>query len=96
MKVVISQSGAGHGVQDPRQEVVKPHKVRYYLEQRDPDFAEKMAEVLCVYRCSGKSSNNCSSAIASPCFALNASESQHSGRGKCSLPKDSHALRSRA
>jgi hypothetical protein len=24
--------------------------VRYYLEQRDPDFAEKMAEVLCVYR----------------------------------------------
>jgi hypothetical protein len=31
------------------QEDVKPHKVRYYLEQRDPDFAEKMAEVLCVY-----------------------------------------------
>ena len=29
---------------------VKPHKVRYYLEQRDPEFAEKMAEVLCVYR----------------------------------------------
>ena len=29
---------------------VKPHKVRYYLEQRDPAFAEKMAEVLCVYR----------------------------------------------
>src|SRR6202020_790989 len=25
-------------------------KVRYYLECRDPDFAEKMAEVLCVYR----------------------------------------------
>ena len=24
--------------------------MRYYLEQRDPDFAEKMAEVLCVYR----------------------------------------------
>jgi transposase len=32
------------------QEEVKPHKVRYYLEKRDPDFAEKMAEVLCVYR----------------------------------------------
>ena len=32
------------------QEEVKPHRVRYYLEQRDPDFAEKMAEVLCVYR----------------------------------------------
>jgi hypothetical protein len=28
------------------QEEVKPHEVRYYLEQRDPDFAEKMAEVL--------------------------------------------------
>jgi transposase len=32
------------------QDEVKPHKVRYYLEQRDPAFAEKMAEVLCVYR----------------------------------------------
>jgi transposase len=32
------------------QEEIKPHKVRYYLEQRDPDFAAKMAEVLCVYR----------------------------------------------
>jgi hypothetical protein len=29
------------------QEEVEPHKVRYYLEHRDPDFAEKMAEVLC-------------------------------------------------
>jgi transposase len=29
---------------------VKPHKVRYYLEKRDPEFARKMAEVLCVYR----------------------------------------------
>src|SRR5258707_9735195 len=29
---------------------VKPHKVRYYLERRDPEFAPKMAEVLCVYR----------------------------------------------
>jgi transposase len=32
------------------QQVIKPHKIRYYLERRDPDFAEKMAEVLCVYR----------------------------------------------
>ena len=31
-------------------EEVKPHKVRYYLEKRDPEFAKKMAEVLCVYR----------------------------------------------
>jgi transposase len=29
---------------------VKPHKVRYYLERRDPEFKRKMAEVLCVYR----------------------------------------------
>jgi transposase len=29
---------------------LKPHKVRYYLERRDPEFAAKMAEVLCVYR----------------------------------------------
>jgi len=31
-------------------EEVKPHKVRYYLEKRDEDFEEKMAEVLCVYQ----------------------------------------------
>src|ERR1700723_488788 len=29
---------------------VKPHKVRYYLERRDPEFETKMAEVLCVYQ----------------------------------------------
>jgi transposase len=29
---------------------VKPHKVRYYLERRDPEFDARMAEVLCVYR----------------------------------------------
>lgn len=29
---------------------VKPHKVRYYLERRDPEFERKMADVLCVYR----------------------------------------------
>jgi transposase len=32
------------------QEEIKPHKVRYYLECRDADFEQKMAEVLCVYR----------------------------------------------
>jgi transposase len=31
-------------------EEVKPHKVRYYLERRDPAFDQKMAEVLCIYR----------------------------------------------
>ncbi|MEA2096911.1 MAG: IS630 family transposase [Candidatus Cloacimonadota bacterium] len=29
---------------------IKPHKVRYYLEKRDPQFEEKMANVLCVYK----------------------------------------------
>jgi len=29
---------------------IKPHKVQYYLEQRDPQFAEKMREVLMVYQ----------------------------------------------
>jgi transposase len=32
------------------QEEVKPHKVRYYLERRDAEFEQKMAQVLCVYR----------------------------------------------
>ena len=29
---------------------IRPHKVRYYVEKRDPDFEEKMATVLHVYR----------------------------------------------
>lgn len=29
---------------------LKPHKVRYYLERRDPEFDRKMREVLMVYR----------------------------------------------
>ncbi len=29
---------------------VRPHKIRYYLERRDPEFDEKMAQVLCFYR----------------------------------------------
>ncbi len=29
---------------------VKPHKIRYYLEKRDPEFDRKMQEVLMVYR----------------------------------------------
>ncbi len=28
---------------------VRPHKINYYLERRDPDFEEKMAQVLVVY-----------------------------------------------
>ena len=29
---------------------VRPHKIRYYLERRDPDFERKMKEVLIAYR----------------------------------------------
>jgi len=29
---------------------VRPHKISYYLERRDAEFEEKMAQVLCVYR----------------------------------------------
>lgn len=29
---------------------LKPHKIRYYLEKRDPEFDRKMQEVLMVYR----------------------------------------------
>lgn len=29
---------------------IKPHKIKYYLERRDPDFEQKMHEVLMVYQ----------------------------------------------
>lgn len=29
---------------------IRPHKIAYYLERRDPDFEQKMADILCVYR----------------------------------------------
>lgn len=32
------------------QATLQPHKVRYYVEKRDPQFEEKMAQVLCVYK----------------------------------------------
>lgn len=31
-------------------DAIKPHKIKYYLERRDPDFEEKMREVLMVYQ----------------------------------------------
>lgn len=33
-----------------QQSKVRPHKIRYYLERRDPEFDAKMAQVLCVYK----------------------------------------------
>ncbi|RLB90567.1 MAG: IS630 family transposase [Deltaproteobacteria bacterium] len=29
---------------------IRPHKIAYYLERRDPDFEQKMADILCVYK----------------------------------------------
>lgn len=29
---------------------IKPHKIEYYLERRDPEFEQKMQEILMVYR----------------------------------------------
>ena len=29
---------------------LRPHKIAYYLEKRDPEFDRKMAEVLCIYK----------------------------------------------
>lgn len=29
---------------------IKPHKISYYCERRDPQFEEKMTDVLCVYK----------------------------------------------
>lgn len=29
---------------------IKPHKINYYLEKRDPEFDEKMAQILYVYK----------------------------------------------
>src|ERR1700744_4849828 len=46
----LSRLGQGTVCKILGQEEIKPHKVRYYLERRDAEFEQKMAEVLCVYR----------------------------------------------
>ena len=32
------------------EQAIKPHRIRYYLEKRDPEFEQKMREVLMVYQ----------------------------------------------
>jgi len=32
------------------EDAIKPHKIRYYLERRDPKFEEKMTDILHVYK----------------------------------------------
>ena len=29
---------------------IRPHKIAYYLERRDPDFEQKMTDILCIYK----------------------------------------------
>lgn len=33
-----------------KQSDIRPHKISYYLEKRDPDFDVKMSNVLCIYK----------------------------------------------
>ena len=30
--------------------MIKPHRIQYYLEQRDPELEDKMREILLVYQ----------------------------------------------
>jgi hypothetical protein len=47
MPAWLSSRRAVHGILNSQ--TVKPHKVRYYLERRDPEFDKRKAEVLEVY-----------------------------------------------
>jgi hypothetical protein len=42
-------AGAQHGPRHPKQATGQAHKVRYYLDRRDPAFDERKAEVIEVY-----------------------------------------------
>jgi transposase len=46
----LSQIGRGTISKILSKGQVRPHKVRYYLEKRDPEFDTKMAQVLYVYK----------------------------------------------
>ena len=46
----LAQAGKSTVWRILNQHDIKPHKIRYYLEKRDPDFDRKMQEVLMVYR----------------------------------------------
>jgi transposase len=46
----LSDLGRGTVSKILSQREIRPHKIRYYLEQRDPEFEVKMRQVLCVYR----------------------------------------------
>ncbi|BCJ88156.1 hypothetical protein [Effusibacillus dendaii] len=46
----VAQIGVGTVSQILSRQEIRPHKVTYYLQRRDPDFDAKMAQVLCVYQ----------------------------------------------
>ena len=46
----LAQAGKATVQRILEEQEVKPHKIRYYLERRDPDFEAKMCQVLLVYR----------------------------------------------
>ena len=46
----LARLGRGTVSKILRAQPVRPHKISYYLERRDPEFDRKMGEVLCVYR----------------------------------------------
>jgi transposase len=46
----LARIGRGTVSKVLRAQPVRPHKLTYYLERRDPEFDRKMADVLCVYR----------------------------------------------
>ena len=48
--VSLSRIGRGTVSKILSRAQIKPHKVRYYVEKRDPEFETKMAQVLCVYK----------------------------------------------
>ena len=46
----LAQAGKATVQRILEEQELKPHKIRYYLERRDPDFEAKMCQVLLVYR----------------------------------------------
>lgn len=56
-----------------KEEELKPHRVRYYLERRDPDFDRKMRDVLMVYREVSLASSEAAD-MARPMFTVSVDE----------------------
>ncbi len=46
----LGESKHGHGLRILDEYEIKPHRIRYYLERRDPEFDSKIREVLTVYQ----------------------------------------------